>query len=78
MVPLDSLARIAVPTLLLVGEADGLAPPLCSERLCRALGAACGARVEVVAETSHQLMQENPEEVNAHLLAFLAETVQVS
>ena len=71
----DELARAARggrAVLLLHGEADGLVPPERSAALQAALGAA-GARCErhVLPRASHQVMEEQPKDVNARIDAFL-------
>ena len=65
-------ARGGRAVLLLHGEADGLVPPERSAALQAALGAA-GARCErhVLPRASHQVMEEQPKDVNARIDAFL-------
>ena len=60
---------IRAPTLLLVGEADVLAPAdVHARRLHALLGLA--RDVHLVPDAAHQCMQEQPEAVNAALLEF--------
>jgi 3-oxoadipate enol-lactonase len=63
-----SLARITVPTLIMVGEQDTITPPEASramhERIAR-------SELHIVPEAAHMSPLENPEFVNSHLLAFL-------
>jgi pimeloyl-ACP methyl ester carboxylesterase len=63
--------RIEVPVRIVWGDAD----PALSPGLAEAGAAFCGAACEVVhlPRATHWLQQEMPQEVNAHLLAFLAD-----
>jgi pimeloyl-ACP methyl ester carboxylesterase len=62
-------AQIRCPTLLLVGDQDGVTP-LAN---CRAIATAVtGARIRVIAATAHLTMLERPELFNAALTEFLA------
>jgi pimeloyl-ACP methyl ester carboxylesterase len=64
----ETLAKIAVPTLVLVGAEDVLTPP----DEARAMAAAIpGARLEVIPRAGHLANLENPDAVNAALRAFL-------
>jgi len=65
----EMLPKVAVPTLVLVGEEDVLTPP----DEARAVAAAIpGARLEVIPRAGHLANLENPEAVNTALLAFLS------
>jgi pimeloyl-ACP methyl ester carboxylesterase len=63
-----ALPTIACPVLVLCGEADRLTPPDCSREIAAALPA---AELQVVANAGHLLTLEQPEQVNALLLAWL-------
>ena len=56
--------------LLLHGEADGLVPPERSAALQAALGAGA-LQQHVLPRASHQVMEEQPKDVNARIDAFL-------
>jgi 3-oxoadipate enol-lactonase len=61
--------KIACPTLILVGDQDGVTPLV----LCRQIAAAIrGSRIRVVPGTAHLTMLERPEAFNAALAEFLA------
>ncbi len=62
------LARIAVPTLVLVGEEDVITPPTEAQDLA---GGIAGARLEVVAKSGHMAPFENPAAANPVILRFL-------
>lgn len=63
------LARIQVPTLVLVGSEDALKPPTHAEALARGIP---GAEFLVVPGAGHALCLERPEEFNTAVLGFLA------
>jgi pimeloyl-ACP methyl ester carboxylesterase len=62
------LARISVPTLVLVGEEDVITPPAEAQALAEAIP---NARLEVVPEAGHLAPYENPWVANAVMLQFL-------
>jgi non-heme chloroperoxidase len=62
------LERIAVPTLLVWGDRDGLLPPQEQQRLA---GAIPGARSQLYPETGHSPHWERPERFTADLDAFM-------
>jgi pimeloyl-ACP methyl ester carboxylesterase len=64
----DDLARIKVPTIVLVGEEDAITPPTEALSLADAIQ---GARLEVVANAGHMAPYENPSVANAVILRFL-------
>lgn len=65
-------AQIAVPTLVLVGDQDGVTPL----SLCRQIAAGVkNCRIRVVPATAHLTMLERPAHFNAALTEFLAEVV---
>jgi non-heme chloroperoxidase len=62
------LGRIAVPTMLVWGDRDGLLPPQEQQRLAAAIP---GARSRVYPETGHGPHWERPERFTADLDAFM-------
>ena len=71
----DELARITVPTLILVGAEDVATPPPKAERMHAAIA---GSRLFKVPAAGHTSTVENPAAVNARLEAFLAEVGHVA
>jgi pimeloyl-ACP methyl ester carboxylesterase len=65
-----SLAAIAVPTLVIVGEQDILTPPSLAESLAARIR---GAKLVRIAGAGHLSNMENPAEFNAAVRTFLAE-----
>jgi pimeloyl-ACP methyl ester carboxylesterase len=65
----DLLPSIAVPTLVLVGEGDALAPVDVAEALAKAIP---GARLEIVPGAGHVANLENPEVFNRTFSEFLS------
>ncbi len=63
-----SLARIEVPTLIMVGEHDLITPPAVAQAMHARIP---GSQYRVVPQAAHMSPLENPEVVNAHLLEFL-------
>ncbi len=66
----ESLSRIEVPTLIMVGSDDRLTARRSSERTCMMIPR---ARLKVYERRGHDTMLECPEEVNRDLEAFLKE-----
>ncbi len=66
----DRAAAIDVPTLILVGDEDGITPPPLSEELHRLIP---GSRLEVIAGAGHLTNAEQPEAFNSAIESFLAE-----
>ena len=64
------LAKISVPTLVLVGEDDVITPPAVAKSLADAIP---GARLEVIAKAGHLAPYENPSVANAVILRFSEE-----
>jgi pimeloyl-ACP methyl ester carboxylesterase len=62
------LPKIAVPTLVLVGEEDILTPPAEAKAMAEAIP---NARLEVIPKAAHMAPYENPSAVNAAILGFL-------
>lgn len=65
----DLLPQIAVPTLVVVGESDALAPIAVAEAMAKAIP---GARFEVVPDAGHVSNLENPEAFNRAFAEFLS------
>ncbi len=64
-----SLRRVAVPTLVLVGDADDITPPEVAGEMAEIVP---GARLQVIAGAGHLTTMEDPDAVNAALGAWLA------
>lgn len=65
----ETVAEIAVPALVLVGEHDQLTPPLESEAVAAALPQ---GRLVVIPDAGHMTPLEKPDEFNEELVLFLA------
>jgi pimeloyl-ACP methyl ester carboxylesterase len=63
----DRLAAVRVPTLVLAGGLDLIAPPRYGRQVAERIA---GARFEVLPEEAHQPFQEVPEQFNARVDAF--------
>jgi pimeloyl-ACP methyl ester carboxylesterase len=66
----DSLAAIRSPAVLLLGDGDGMTPPKLSEEIAAGIA---GARLVVIAECGHLTTLERPADVNAALVAWIAD-----
>ena len=64
----DRVAKIAVPTLVLVGDQDRITPPALSEALANAIP---GARLQILAGAGHLTNVERPDEFNAVVETFI-------
>jgi len=64
----DRVAKIAVPTLVLVGDQDTITPPGLSEELANAIP---GARLQIFAGAGHLTNIERPDEFNAVVETFI-------
>jgi 3-oxoadipate enol-lactonase len=64
----QSLPKINVPTLILVGEQDKTTPPELSEKMQQLIP---NSELHKVPNAAHLSNLENPEEFNKHLLHFL-------
>jgi pimeloyl-ACP methyl ester carboxylesterase len=62
------LAAIGCPTLVLVGEQDGLTPP---ERAAEIANGIPGSRLVTIPDCGHMSSAEQPQKVTAALLEFL-------
>lgn len=63
-----SLAKIKVPTLILVGEKDITTPPANSQSMHEKIR---GSELHIIPNAAHMSNLENPDEFNRHLLVFL-------
>ncbi len=66
--PVADLAKVEVPTQIIVGEDDRLTPPVISRRMAAALPE---ARLAVVEQAGHLTNLEQPERFDALVLEFL-------
>ncbi len=66
----DRAAAIDVPTLILVGEEDGVTPPALSDELTSLIS---GARLVRIAAAGHLANAEQPDAFNAAIESFLSE-----
>jgi pimeloyl-ACP methyl ester carboxylesterase len=66
----EELRRIQQPVLLLIGDQDRLNPPKVLERARQTIP---NLKAEIIPQAGHFLNMEQPESVNAHVLAFLTE-----
>ena len=64
----DRAAAIDVPTLVLVGEEDGVTPPALSERLAAQIP---GGKLAIIPRAGHLANLEQPEAFNATIDGFL-------
>jgi 3-oxoadipate enol-lactonase len=62
------LSKIAVPTLILVGEDDHLTPPSASQAMQRQIA---GSELHIIHQAGHMSNLENAPEFNKHLIDFL-------
>jgi pimeloyl-ACP methyl ester carboxylesterase len=62
------LAKISVPTMVLVGEEDVITPPAVARSLAEAIP---GARLELIPGAGHMAPYENPAAANAAIRRFL-------
>ena len=65
----ETLAKLAVPTLLMTGTADFTAPPSVVREVARNIP---GSELVVVPGAGHSIYWEQPETFNAVVLAFIA------
>jgi pimeloyl-ACP methyl ester carboxylesterase len=66
----DLLPAIRCPTVVIVGEADEMTPPKLAQEITDGIP---GARMVVIADSGHLTTLEQPDEVNAALIRWLAE-----
>jgi 3-oxoadipate enol-lactonase len=66
----DRARRIDIPTLVLVGEEDGITPPSLSEELAALIP---GSKLQRIANAGHLANAEQPEAFNAAIESFLSE-----
>ena len=62
------LPKIAVPTLVLVGEQDVITPPAEAKAMAESIP---NAQLEVIPQAGHMAPYENPAAANAAILRFL-------
>lgn len=62
------LAKISVPTLILVGEEDKVTPVSESELMAKAI---TGSQIKILKKTGHLVNFENPQTFNDHVADFL-------
>eukprot|EP00287_Rhodomonas_sp_CCMP768_P014876 CAMPEP_0196758784 /NCGR_PEP_ID=MMETSP1091-20130531/104363_1 /TAXON_ID=302021 /ORGANISM="Rhodomonas sp., Strain CCMP768" /LENGTH=311 /DNA_ID=CAMNT_0042107617 /DNA_START=101 /DNA_END=1036 /DNA_ORIENTATION=- len=71
----EQMERITAPVSIIVGEADKMTPPAYSHALEEQLANSKSVpmvELHLVPKTSHQVMQEQPEEVTQLILAFVS------
>ena len=66
----DRAAAVNVPTLILVGDEDGITPPPLSEELQRLIP---GSKYEVIAGAGHLANAEQPQSFNSAIESFLSQ-----
>ena len=66
----EQVAAIDVPTLILVGEEDGITPPVLSDELTRLIA---DSRMVQIANAGHLTNAEQPEAFNTAIESFVAE-----
>lgn len=65
---MDSINRIAIPTLIICGTDDALTPPKYSRYLNKEIK---GSRLVLIEDAGHMVMWEKPEEVNRAIEKFI-------
>lgn len=65
----DRAAAIDVPTLILVGDEDGITPPALSHDLAKLIA---GSQVEIIERSGHLSNAEQPQAFNKAIESFLA------
>jgi 3-oxoadipate enol-lactonase len=66
----ERAAAIDVPTLILVGDEDGVTPPALSQELSHLIA---GSRVEIIEGSGHLANAEQPQAFNMAIESFLSE-----
>lgn len=66
----DRAAAIEGPTLVLVGDEDGITPPVLSQELGRIIA---GSRVEIIERSGHLANAEQPQAFNLAIESFLSQ-----
>lgn len=64
----EGLAKVSVPTLVIVGENDGITPPEAARKLHEHIG---GSQLVVIPDAGHISNMESPEAFNGALAEFL-------
>jgi pimeloyl-ACP methyl ester carboxylesterase len=67
-----AIAKLDMPTLVIVGEQDRVTPPAAAVEL---VGALPDGRLAVISGAGHMPMLERPQDVNDHLRAFTSEVL---
>ncbi len=67
-----AIAKLTVPTLVIVGEQDRITPPAAAVEL---VGALPDGHLAVISGAGHLPMLERPQDVNDHLRAFASEVL---
>ncbi|MDP9327287.1 MAG: alpha/beta hydrolase [Actinomycetota bacterium] len=67
-----AIAKLTVPTLVIVGEQDRITPPAAAVEL---VGSLPDGRLAVISGAGHLPMLERPQDVNDHLRAFASEVL---
>ena len=73
MPSIEVFAACATPTLLVNGEADGITPADMHARPLQQLITGAAREVVLVPSTSHQVMQEQPEQVRSAILPIASD-----
>ena len=63
-----NLASIAVPTLILVGDADAITPPPMSQKMADAIP---NSQLVIINGSGHMSCMEQPEQVNQAIRSFV-------
>lgn len=71
----ESLSKINIPTLILVGEHDIVTPPSAAKNMHDRIR---NSRLHVLDNAAHMSNLENPKVFNEHLMEFLAEVTATS
>ena len=66
----EQTAEIGVPTLIIVGDEDGVTPPALSEELQKQIS---GSRLELIAAAGHLANAEQPQAFNSAIESFLSQ-----
>jgi 3-oxoadipate enol-lactonase len=69
----EFLQKITVPTLILVGEADKITPPVCSQRMHSLIQ---NSEMHLLTDSGHLSSMENSTDFNTDLLKFLEQSIQ--
>jgi pimeloyl-ACP methyl ester carboxylesterase len=67
-----AIAKLSVPTLVIVGEQDRITPPAAAVEL---VGSLPDGHLAVISGAGHLPMLERPQDVNDHLRAFASQVL---